>query len=34
MRAEYAVRDMPSFNKVANRLGGISDGEDPILTTD
>lgn len=30
MRAEYAVIDMPSFNKVANRVGVIFDGEDPI----
>jgi len=32
MRAHYAVLDMPPFNKVANRVSVIFDGEDPVLT--
>jgi hypothetical protein len=32
MRAHYAVLDMPPFNIVANRVGVIFDGEDPVLT--
>jgi len=32
VRGHCAVLDMPPFNKVANRVGVIFDGEDPILS--